>query len=284
MLNAAFGGLLESFMASWPLFYVSYLSGWLIALSLSLLGILLVGQNQIFLSAATAQCATLGVAFGLWLGAVTGIAWLVRDEVLSLFAMIAAVAVSVLAFRPGQQVLSQAVTGWLFLFASSTSVLLLTHSPHGLAEIQRLFSSSLLGATPLDLAVFAVIATVLIMLFAWRWRLLMLIILDPLTAVANGVRIRQWQLVCAVLLGLLIGLAIKVAGALFTFACLILPALVAKPWCRELRTLVWLTPLVALLGSVCGFVLANAFDYPPAQLTVVLLCLAAVVSAAVRRS
>jgi hypothetical protein len=43
------------------------------------------------------------------------------------------------------------------------------------------------------------------------------------------------------------------------------------------------TPVVALLGTVAGFVVANHWDYPPAQMSVALLCALLAASAVARR-
>jgi ABC-type Mn2+/Zn2+ transport systems, permease components len=68
--------MIEEFLLSWNLFHNSYLAGWWMALLLSLIGVLVVARDQIFLSAAVSQGSTLGVAFGMWLGGVVvGEAW-----------------------------------------------------------------------------------------------------------------------------------------------------------------------------------------------------------------
>jgi len=68
-----------------------------------------------------------------------------------------------------------------------------------------------------------------------------------------------------------IGLAMRVSGMLYTFGLLVLPALVAKNVCREVRTLFFISPIIALSVGSIGFVLANHYDFPPAQMTVALL-------------
>ena len=49
------------------------------------------------------------------------------------------------------------------------------------------------------------------------------------------------------------------------FACLLLPALIARPE-PSLRQLSLLTPLCAMAASVSGSALAHWLDLPPAQL------------------
>ena len=68
------------------------------------------------------------------------------------------------------------------------------------------------------------------------------------------------------------GLSIRVSGTLYTFGCLVLPALVAKHLVREVRALIWVAPALAVAAAVVGFVFANYWDTPPAHMTVALLC------------
>lgn len=63
----------------------------------------------------------------------------------------------------------------------------------------------------------------------------------------------------------------RVSGLLYTFGCLVLPALIAKNLCREVRPLFVVAPLVAVGTGVVGCVLAYYYDHPPAQMTVALL-------------
>jgi ABC-type Mn2+/Zn2+ transport system permease subunit len=73
--------------------------------------------------------------------------------------------------------------------------------------------------------------------------------------------------------------SIRVAGTLYAFGCLVLPALVAKNLCREVRQVL----VLALAAAVCGFVAAHAADTPPAHTTVALLCALLPLSWPVRR-
>jgi ABC-type Mn2+/Zn2+ transport system permease subunit len=76
----------------------------------------------------------------------------------------------------------------------------------------------------------------------------------------------------AIWLGVCVGFAMRVSGMLYSFGCLVLPALVARRLVREARSVLWAAPAVALATAVPGLVLAHFADVPPAQMTVALLC------------
>jgi len=268
--------VIAEFAASWALFGHAYVAGWLIAVLLSLLGVVVVARDQIFLGAAVSQAAVLGMALALALGSAPGLHeqdWMHADWTLLLAgaacAVLGALATAGGGRRAGES--HEAITGWVFLFASCFSVLLLAHSPHGMDEINRLLASTLIGATGSDAYVFGgLVAAVVAVAVAARDRLLLLAT-DPEMAGAVGLRVRAWNRGVSVALGLAVGLSIHVAGVVYAFGCLVLPALVAKSVCREVRAMCWVAPAIALAGAVAGFVLANHHDLPPAQATVGLL-------------
>jgi ABC-type Mn2+/Zn2+ transport system permease subunit len=248
----------------------------LAAVALAQAGIWVVARNQIFLGAAVAQASTLGVAVALSVAALTGGTALVEDTgpaLTLLLAVLASVTTAWIVGRPrgalGES--AEALNGWVFLASSSVPVLLLAHSPHGLEEIQRLIFSTLLTASRLDFALFALLAAAGAALTASASGALLLFSVDPESASAFGMRTTRWRALAALWLGLAVGLAIRSAGALFAFGCLVLPPLAAKSLCREVRTMAWVAPALGGGAALAGFFLGHAFDVPPAHATVALL-------------
>jgi ABC-type Mn2+/Zn2+ transport system permease subunit len=243
--------VITRFLASWPLFYQAYLTAWLIAFLLSLVGVLVVARDQIFLGAAVSQAATLGIAVALVLSDLLPeehFAWLRSDSTLAVMAVCFAVLAALLTARRGQTggESQEALTGWVFLGSASLAILIVAHSPHGLAEVQRLLSSSLIGATSTDVWVFGLCAVGTVMaLCAWHRRVLLLA-MDPAMALAVGMRVTMWTVGLTLWLGLVVGLSMRVSGMLYTFGCLVLPALIAKHCCSEVRPLFLVAPLIAL--------------------------------------
>jgi len=279
--------VIESFLASWPLFHDVYISGVLIALLLSLVGVAVVARDQIFLGAAVSQASLLGISAGIWLdGMAVGSAWewLASDTTHSVMggvcAVVGSLAVAAAASRLRET--REALTGWLFLVGSSVSVLIVANSPHGMAEVNRLLSSTIIGAGEVDVAIFVTLLAVTVAVLALRLRTLMLLLTDAETAQACGIAVARWDHALAVWLGLSVAWSIHVSGMIFTFGCLVLPGLIAKSLVREVRSLFLVAPLVALVATVVSFVVANDRDLPPGQVTVALLCLAQAAAWSVR--
>jgi ABC-type Mn2+/Zn2+ transport system permease subunit len=268
----------NDFLATWSLFWPSFLAGWVIAALLAVVGVWVVARREIFLGAAVSQASTLGIALALSLGAASGAHWLDGDGMAAALAITAAVATALVSARgggPGRES-AEGIVAWIFLLSASVPTLLLAHSPHGLEEIHRLAFSTLLGAQAEALGVLAALLGATL-LAAWRFRdPLLLLALDAETAAALGVPRQRLVVGAAIWLGVCVGFAMRVSGMLYAFGCLVLPALVARRLARESRPLVWLAPVIALAAALPGFVLAHISDVPPAQMTVTLLCAALV--------
>jgi ABC-type Mn2+/Zn2+ transport system permease subunit len=132
--------------------------------------------------------------------------------------------------------------------------------------------STLIGVAPVDVWILALLALgTALVTAAWREPLLLLAI-DPEMAAAVGLPRQRLGAVIAVWLGLALGVSIHVAGLIYTFGCLVLPVLVAKNLCREMRPVLLLAPLVAVASVAVAFALAHATDVPPAHAAVALLC------------
>lgn len=269
-------GWIGDFVASWPLFQTTYLAGWLLAALLALVGVWVVAREQIFLGVAVSQASALGIAVAIVLGVEPAGAGALQELAASALAVVAAVATALVSARVRREggESPEAVTGFVFLLAASVPTLLLSGSAHGLEEIERLSFSTLLGASETDLALLGALAAAVAAL-AVRFRdELVLTAVDPQMAGAVGLRPQRVRLVVAVVLGVCVGLGMRVSGLLYTFGCLVLPALVARSLGREIRPLLWTAPAVGLAAAAPGFVLAHGLDTPPAHTTVALLCAA----------
>jgi len=279
--------MIHDFLASWALFHNTYLAGWLIGLLLALVGVFVVARDQIFLGAAITQVSTLGIALGMWMSGVAAVEtfpWLESDGFLALMAVLFSVTAAVITTRGGRAggESHEGITGWVFLISASLSILLVAHSPHGLQEIHRLLSSSLIGATRVDVWAFGSLLGLTVFFVLANSRRLLLLALDPAMAETIGMRAAHWGALLAAWLGLTVGLALRSSGMLYTFGCLVLPGLCAKHVVREVRSMFLVAPLVALSAGVAGFVLAHHYDFPPAQMTVALLGFALLLAWGVR--
>lgn len=273
--------MIEEFLSSWPLFQDAYLAGWLIALLLAIVGVLVVARDQIFLGAAVSQASTLGIAAALGLGAIQGDALAAEVEwIHEAGPFFMAIAFSIMAALiightgvVGRDSY-EAVTGWIFLISASLSIIVVWSSPHGIEEVHSLLFSEIIGVTRLDLYGFSSLAVVTIVAVALHYRRLLLLIIDPEMASAVGMKVGRWGLAISAWLGLAIGLSIHASGLLYTFGCLVLPGLIAKNLTRNVAPMFIVAPIIALVTTTTGFIFAHSYELPLAQLSVALMSVA----------
>ncbi len=271
--------MIEEFFASWALFHTSYIAGWLVAALLAVVGIVVVARDQIFIGAAVSQASTLGIAVALWLEVTLQASgsFIASEEFHFALGVAFAIAAAIAMGRGGGagHVSYEAAAGWVFLSAGSLAILIVSRTPHALEEVTRLGTSSLIGATRAEVVLLGTLLVTTILLLAWRMRALLLFVTDTEMAGAVGLRLPAWRVVAGFWLGAAVGLSLHVTGMAYTFACLVLPALAARGLVREMRTLFWVAPAIALGATATAFVLANAWDYPPGQVAVVILAVLA---------
>lgn len=265
--------MLEEFSSSWSLFYWSFLAGWLACLCLSLCGVIVIAKRQVFLGAALSQSAILGIALSLVLEVsdLTGI----DNEIIShSFAVLVALGGAWIIFFLARRYRAQAeISALVFLTSASGAILLVSKSPHGTEEVHAMTASSLIGATPLDVFILAIAFLVLLSLGIWKKRELGLFLIDYETAGAVGIPVEKWDFVCAIVIGLVVGFCLKVAGFLFTFGFLIIPLLTAREISKSIGILPLVSMILGFLVCTISFLLSISYDFPPAQVAVFLLCL-----------
>lgn len=269
---------MSEFLEAFALFGNAWITALMLGALLPFAGVVLVARQQVFLGAAVGQGATLGLAVALAAGFggdhASGQA---QGETVALaFALVAGSAVAFGALRAlsarGSSI--EAFNATVFLLGSTGSMLLLSNSPHGLAEVQRLQLSSLLGASPTDVLV-AIAGLGATLVLAWtHGRRTLLWALDPATAGALGLRLVRYDLAVGAWLGLCMGFAIHVAGLPFAFGLSVLPVLLSRPLCGSLRAVTVSAPCVGLGAVALALVLAHWLDLPPGQVAVTLLGLA----------
>jgi len=267
--------MIAEFVSSWSLFAGAYMTGMAVAVVLAVVGVLVVARDQIFLGAAVAQATMFGIALAIrfeesaLLGPLlvygAGFAHTVAGGV-------TAVAGALITSAGGRgRESAEALTGWVYLAGGSVAVLLVANTAHGLAEVQGLLASTIIGADTTDAMTLAVIALVTFAVVALRRDEILLFVSDREMARAVGVRVERWNRLLAVWLGITLAMAIHVAGTIYAFGCLVLPGLIARNLCRTVRGMLTAAPIVALASVVTAFVVANHYDWPPGQAAVALL-------------
>jgi zinc transport system permease protein len=287
----------SDFKETYDFFPEIFHSGWLIAILLSITGVLIVARNQIFIGAAIAQTSTFGIAIALYvlgLEAMSDVTGQARQDLILNYSIAAATLCTCWAFvnksaffkvlarlklpihrsNEAKNSHKEDTTAWLFLISSAGTIVLLSKSPVGKEVIDKLIFSSIIGAEKSDVSLILTILTTSIVLLIFNIDKLTLVFTDRDYAVTIKVPATLIEIIYAVFAGVILGSCLKISGTLYTFGCLILPVLIGANMVKSTRVLFIISPLIAFTAAFIGFALGNFYNIPQTQLTVFLLSLA----------
>ena len=256
-----------------------------IALGCSVLGVYVVLRRIVFVGAALAQLSSAGIALSIFLGGFAVTATLGGHPVA--MALVVTLA-GALFFGLGARgrVAPDATIGVAYAVAAAIGILLVAKATVG--EAHDIFlQGNILGMTRSDaLTLLAIVAPVLAVHLVFHKEFLF-VSFDRETAQTLGYRVRRWDLLLYLTLGLVIAFAMQFAGVILVFSYLVLPAVTGLLVARRMVGTFAVAIVAALVASVAGFALSVPFDLPtgPAIITVsgLLVLLAWLVRLAQRR-
>src|SRR5881409_2160681 len=248
---------------------------------LSYLGLHVIAREVIFVDLSLAQMAALGGLCALLVHVATD------SDLAYLFALLAT-AVGALLFaltrtisREGARVPQEAFIGIVYVVASAAAILVANKVPGGGEAVEKTLVGSILWVTWSTIEKLAVVYAALgLFHYALRRRFLT-ISFHPEEAEAQGWKIRLWDFLFYLAFGVVITLAVPIAGVLMVFSFLVVPAVIANLFTADKRKLALISWSSGALASILGLWLSYTKDLPTGPLIVcmygVLLVLAAVV-------
>ena len=271
-------------------------SGWLIAILLSMTGVLIVARNQIFIGAAITQTSTFGISIALYIlgfEAMSDTTGQAREDLIVSYSILAASICTLWAFvnkssltallsklkipvnvsKEAAKKQLEDITGWLFLLSSAGAIVLLSQSPVGKEVIDKLIFSTIIGAEMKDVKILITLFAITVILLILFLDKLTLVFTDRDYAVSIKLPATRIEVIFALLSGVILGFCLKISGTLYTFGCLILPVLIAANFVKSIRILFLISPIIAFTFSFIGFAAGNYYDIPQTQLTIFFMSL-----------
>jgi len=132
----------------------------------------------------------------------------------------------------------------------------------GAVDLTHLLFGSVLGVDDPALLLMAGTATLTLLILAFAWRPLVLECFDPGFARAAGARGGVWHLVFLALVALNVLAAFQALGTLMAVGLMMLPAVAARHWAREVSGMVYAAVGIAAACSGLGLLLSYHLDLP----------------------
>jgi zinc/manganese transport system permease protein len=234
---------------------------------LSYLGLHVIAREVIFVDLSLAQMAALGSLSALLFHVDPA------SPTTYVFALLAT-AVGALLFaltrtteRKGR-VPQEAFIGIVYVVASAAAVLVANKVPGGGEAVEKTLVGSLLWVTWPTIVKLAIAYAVLgAFQYAFRRRFLT-ISFHPEEAEAAGWKIRWWDFLFYLSFGVVITLAVPIAGVLMVFSFLVVPAVIANLFTGDKRRLTIISWGSGALASIVGLWLSYTKDLPTGPLIV----------------
>jgi ABC-type Mn2+/Zn2+ transport system permease subunit len=236
-------------------------AGLIVALLCAYLGVFVVLKRIVFVGAALAEVATVGVALS-FLPAIAHFAPLAgldpehtRPLVLALLLVVAGV-VFFSQQASGGEIPRESVIGVAYAAATAFAILFLSVSPSGEHEALELIQGDVLTITPEAIRLLLWFAVPIALVQLLFFKEFVLVSFDAEYARTAGYRARAIELLFYLSLGLMIAVAIKVVGTLLVFGYLVLPAAAALRLTRRLHLAFFVAMGLGVLATTAGIYLS----------------------------
>jgi zinc/manganese transport system permease protein len=150
----------------------------------------------------------------------------------------------------------------LYLLALGAGVAMISAGGGGAADLSHILFGSVLGVDDAALLLMAGVATLTLVLLALAWRPLVLECFDPSFAAAAGARGGGWHLLFQALVVLNVLSAFQALGTLMAVGLMMLPAVAARHWAREVSGMAYAAVGIAFAASLAGLVGSYHLDVP----------------------
>ncbi|MGD8497061.1 MAG: iron chelate uptake ABC transporter family permease subunit [Gemmatimonadales bacterium] len=260
-----------------------FVASMLLVAMLSYLGVHIIARGVIFVDLALAQMAALGVTFGL-LFHVSPDAPLSYGFALGFTTLGAALFAITREHSEERRVPQEAIIGIVYIVATAAALLIADRTPAGGEAVKDVLVGSLLWVSWPTIGRIAVVyAVVGVIQWLLRDRFLTVSLRED-EAEEKGWRIRWWDFLFYGLFGVVITLAVPLAGILLVFTLLVVPAVVAFQFTRSTGALIAISWAVSALAVVAGLATSFHFDLPTGPLMVCTFGLLLLVAFVLRRA
>jgi ABC-type Mn2+/Zn2+ transport system permease subunit len=252
----------------------------LVGFACPLVGVFLVMRRLVFMGVALPQISSTGVAIALslplWFGfqlhhhghgaqSAHGLAF-AGSMTFTLIAIL------VLAFleRRGRGH-PEGRLGTAYVVAASVSILLLAKNPYGEIGWLDLLKGEVITVSNFDLVLTAAMLLVVLAALGLFHKELLLVSFDREMAITLRKNVVFWDVLLYLLIGLTVSMAVLSVGPLIAFGFLLIPALTAHLFARNIRQFTTLASLIGGVVAFLGFWVAYQGDLPVGPTDVVLL-------------
>jgi ABC-type Mn2+/Zn2+ transport system permease subunit len=250
----------------------------LVGFACPLVGVFLVMRRLVFMGVALPQISSTGVAVALslplWLGLKLADHGSHSAHALAfagsiVFSLAAILVLAALERRGLGQ--PEGRLGATYVVAAALGILLLSKNPYGELGWLDMLKGEVIAISNFDFALTGATFALVLATLAIFYKELLFVSFDREMAAILGKNVVFWDVLLYLLIGLTVSMAVLSVGPLIAFGFLLMPALTAHLYARNMRQFAALASLVGGAAAFLGFWIAYRWDMPVGPTDVVLL-------------
>lgn len=221
------------------------------------LGVFLILKRIVFVGAAVSQLAALGIVAGHLIGHLLEI----NLEQLSFLFAISGVFIFWIPISGGS-ITRESLIGYVYIFASALSVIIIAWDPLAEAEHLDLFSGNILFINNFDLILICAVSGSVFITHMVFFKEFIFVSFDFNTAQTLKIPARLYDFLIYLTIGVAISVGIRSAGILFIFSSLIIPPMIGLSLFQRLKWVFLASVISIWVSSVIGIVISYRYDLP----------------------
>jgi zinc transport system permease protein len=269
----------QEFLAGFELFRDPLLCALIAGGVLGFLSVYVVLRRMVFVSAAVAQSAGLGVALAFFASIHLGIH---VEPVLGATGMALAATLLLMTEPTKLKLTRESLLGLAYALAGGAAILVGDRIAQEAHDIQGILFGTAVLVTPEQLHTVAIAGALVMVIHLWWYRGITFASFDRIGAHVQGLPVRLLDGVLMVSIGVMVGVCARALGALPVFAFSTLSAIAALLLELRLPATFFVATLAGAISGVGGYLFAYFYDFPVGGSQTVLAGVLVAVAMAVR--
>ena len=253
-------------MFSYNFMQFAMIVGLILGICLPIVGVIVYLRKIIFLSDTIGQISLTGASFGVFISSIVSNLVVNNFWMIIIFTIIGAIFIQFLIDKNKvNQEISLLITHSI---AISLVMIFLSLTKNYGANLFNILFGNINSISAQDVMIIACLSIMVISLLLVKRRTIILVFVDEVSAKLRGINVTFYKYFTTILISVMIALAVKVVGVLLVATMLALPIVSASLVSRNLKQVVLMAIVMAIISFEGGIIASYLFDLPASALIV----------------
>lgn len=267
-------------MFSYNFIQFAMIVGLILGICLPIVGVIVYLRKIIFLSDTIGQISLTGASFGVFISSTVSNLVVNNFWMTIIFTIIGAIFIQFLNDKiKGNQEISLLITHSIAI--SLVMIFLSLAKSYG-ANLFNILFGNINSISAQDVMIIASLSIIVISLLLVKWRTIILVFIDEISAKLRGINVTFYKYFTTILISVMIALAVKVVGVLLVATMLALPIVSASLFSSNLKKVVLMAIVMAIISFEGGIMASYVFDLPASALIVFISLLELIISSIIK--